>query len=71
MHVKKNNVDGSEKYKAWYIAKGYRVLEKTNLASIRVLMSCATHENLKLDGCKNYIPAPYIEQPEGCEGKNR
>lgn len=66
----KNNLDGSEKYKARYVAKGYSEKmgvdnEETfsptaNLTSIRVLMQKIAQENLILH---------QMEQPEGYEVK--
>lgn len=71
LYVKENSGDGSGKYKARYVAKGYNQsfgidCDKTfsptaNLTSIRVLMQCAIQENLilhQMDVKTAYLHAP-------------
>lgn len=71
VYVKKNSGDGSEKYKARYVAKGYNKCfgidcdetfsPTANLTSIRVLMQCAIQENLilhQMDVKTAYLHAP-------------
>ncbi len=71
----KNNPDGSEKYKARYVAKGYSqkmgvdyvetFSPTANLTSIRVLMQKAAHENLILHQMD--VKTAYLNAPIDCE----
>lgn len=71
----KKNIDGSEKYKARYVAKGYSQkmgvdYEETfsptaNLTSIRVLMQKAAQENLILHQMD--VKTAYLNAPIDCE----
>ena len=71
----KKNIDGSEKYKARYVAKGYSQkmgvdYEETfsptaNLTSVRVLMQKAAQENLILHQMD--VKTAYLNAPIDCE----
>ena len=71
----KNNPDGSEKYKARYVAKGYSqkmgedyvetFSPTANMTSIRVLMQKAAQENLILHQMD--VKTAYLNAPIDCE----
>ena len=75
VYAMKTNVDGSEKYKARYVAKGYSQkmgmnYEETfsptaNLTSVRVLMQKAAQENLILHQMD--MKTAYLNSPIDCE----
>lgn len=75
VYAVKNNVDGSEKYKARYVAKGYsqkmgvdyeeRFSPTANLTTIRVLMQKAAQENMLLHQMD--VKAAYLHTPIDCE----
>ena len=75
VYALKKNIDGSEKYKARYVAKGYSqkmgvdygetFSPTANLTSVRVLMQKAAQENLILHQMD--VKTAYLNAPIDCE----